>query len=177
VGVLLKGGREFDLCPKKKSWRIWSRLPLCSAARTPGHMLVVCMYVHMERQCADTIGTVPVPWAGHFQCWNINIVFRIKYTEAILSNCSRKLLWFEVTKMLTAVLRNKFIVLFCIIFGTLFRSLLCFVVCPLPPIFIYSMSMVASLSVPQQLSPTDLFVLGFRHVQVVVSFWRQKYKG
>jgi len=21
-----------------------------------------------ERQCADTIGTVLVPWAGHFQC-------------------------------------------------------------------------------------------------------------
>jgi len=21
-----------------------------------------------ERKCADTIGTVPVPWAGHFQC-------------------------------------------------------------------------------------------------------------
>jgi len=24
-----------------------------------------------ERKCADTIGTVPVPWAGHFQCKNI----------------------------------------------------------------------------------------------------------
>ena len=21
-----------------------------------------------ERKCADTVGTVPVPWAGHFQC-------------------------------------------------------------------------------------------------------------
>ena len=21
-----------------------------------------------ERQCADTMGTVPVPWAGHSQC-------------------------------------------------------------------------------------------------------------
>jgi len=28
---------------------------------------------HRERKCADTIGTVPVPGAGHFQCWNINI--------------------------------------------------------------------------------------------------------
>jgi len=23
---------------------------------------------HRERKCADTIGRVPVPWAGHFQC-------------------------------------------------------------------------------------------------------------
>jgi len=28
--------------------------------------------------------------------------FLRKYTEAILSNCTRKLLWFEITKMLTA---------------------------------------------------------------------------
>jgi len=46
-------------------------------------------------------------------------IFQIKYTEAILSNSTRKLLWFEITKMLIAVLRNKFIVLFIIIFGTL----------------------------------------------------------
>jgi len=23
---------------------------------------------YWERKCADTIGTVPVPWAGHFRC-------------------------------------------------------------------------------------------------------------
>ena len=23
---------------------------------------------HREQKCADTINTVPVPWAGHFQC-------------------------------------------------------------------------------------------------------------
>ena len=28
-----------------------------------------------ERKCADTTGTVLVPWAGRFQCRNINIVF------------------------------------------------------------------------------------------------------
>jgi len=33
----------------------------------------------------------------------INIYFQIKYTEAILSNISRKLLRFEITKMLIAV--------------------------------------------------------------------------
>jgi len=43
---------------------------------------------------------VPVPWAGHFQCQNINIFFQIKYAEAILSNSARKLSWFEITKML-----------------------------------------------------------------------------
>jgi len=46
-------------------------------------------------------------------------VFQLKYTEAILSNSTRKPLWFEVTKMLVAVFKNKFIVLFVIIFGTL----------------------------------------------------------
>jgi len=47
----------------------------------------------------------------------MNIVFK-KYTKAILSNSTRKLLWFEITKKLIAVFRNKFIVLFIIIFGT-----------------------------------------------------------
>ena len=64
-------------------------------------------------KCADTIGTVPVPCASHFECQNINIFFQIKYTEAILSNCTRKLLWFEISKMLIGVLRNKFI---CVIY-------------------------------------------------------------
>ena len=30
-------------------------------------------------------------------------IFQIKYTEAILSNSTRKLIWFEITKMLIAV--------------------------------------------------------------------------
>jgi len=46
-------------------------------------------------------------------------IFLIKYTEAILSNSTWKLLWFEITRMLTAVLKNKFTVSFIIIFGTL----------------------------------------------------------
>ena len=40
-----------------------------------------------------------------------NYIFQIKYTEAILSDSSRKLLWFEISKMLIAVLKNKFVVL------------------------------------------------------------------
>ena len=46
-------------------------------------------------------------------------IFQIKYTEAILSNSSRKLLWFEISKMLMYTLKNKLIVSFIIIFGTL----------------------------------------------------------
>jgi len=45
-------------------------------------------------------------------------IFQVKYTEAISSNSTRKLLWFEITIMLIAV-KNKYIVLFIIIFGTL----------------------------------------------------------
>jgi len=44
--------------------------------------------------------------------------FQIKYTEAILSSSTGKLRLFEITKMLVAVLKSRFIVLF-IIFGTL----------------------------------------------------------
>ena len=47
-------------------------------------------------------------------------IFPIEYIEAILSNCTRKLYWHELSKMLIAVLKeDKFIVLFIIIFGTL----------------------------------------------------------
>jgi len=37
----------------------------------------------------------------------------------MLATSTWKLLWFEISKMLIAVLKNKFIVLFIIIFGTL----------------------------------------------------------
>jgi len=39
--------------------------------------------------------------------------------EAILSNSTRKLLWFEITKNADCNLKNKFIVSFIVIFGTL----------------------------------------------------------
>jgi len=31
---------------------------------------------HRERKCADKIGTVPVPWSGHFQRKNIFIFLK-----------------------------------------------------------------------------------------------------
>jgi len=40
---------------------------------------------------------------GPFPTVEYYYIFRIKYTEAILSNSTRKLLWFEITKMLMAV--------------------------------------------------------------------------
>jgi len=49
---------------------------------------------YTERKCADTIGTLLVAWAGHFD-------FRMlkqMYAEAILSNGTRKLLWFEIIR-------------------------------------------------------------------------------
>jgi len=47
------------------------------------------------------------------------VFLQIKYTEAILSNSTRKLLRFEISKMLIAVLEKKCIVSYIIIFGTL----------------------------------------------------------
>jgi len=70
--------------------------------------------------CADTIDTVPVPRAGRpFPVIIYKYTFQIKYTEAILSNYTRKLLWFEISKMLIAVYKNKFIVSFIITLGRL----------------------------------------------------------
>ena len=51
-------------------------------------------------------------------------IFLIKYTEAILSNGTRTLLWFEINKMLIAV-EKKIIASFIIIFGTLSFPILC----------------------------------------------------
>ena len=71
------------------------------------------MAKNRERKRADTIGTVLVPRAGHIQMY-----IQIKYTEAISSHSTRKLLRSKITKVLSAVLKNKFVALFIIIFGT-----------------------------------------------------------
>jgi len=65
-------------------------------------------------QTAKSIGTenVPIHWhsagslGGPFTMLKYNNIFQIKYTGAILSNSTRKLLRFEITKMLIAVLKN-----------------------------------------------------------------------
>jgi len=80
--------------------------------------------LHRERKCADTIGTVPVPWAGHFPMPKYKYIFQTKYTEAILPDSTRKLLWVEISKMLVAVFKNIFVVLFILIFGILLFPML-----------------------------------------------------
>jgi len=73
---------------------------------------------YRERKCADTIGTVLVPCMGcPFPMLRYKYIFQMKYTEAILSNTTQKLLWFEITKMLTEV--KKITVSFILSFGTL----------------------------------------------------------
>jgi len=49
---------------------------------------------------------VLVPWAGHFLRKKYKYIFQLKYTEAISSSSTRKLLWFEITEVLIAVLKK-----------------------------------------------------------------------
>jgi len=61
-----------------------------------------------ERKCADTAGTVLVPWAAAISNASrlhslISPQNEIKYTKAILSNNTLKLLRFEITEMLIAL--------------------------------------------------------------------------
>jgi len=50
-------------------------------------------------------------------------MFKIKYTDAFLPNSTRKLLWFEITKMLMAVLKNYFL---CVIYYNFRHTLVSF---------------------------------------------------
>jgi len=43
------------------------------------------------------------PLTALFPMMKYKYIFEIRYTEAILSNSTRRLLWFEITKMLIAV--------------------------------------------------------------------------
>jgi len=43
-------------------------LDVCSARNRCICITFTAVLCHTERTCADTIGTVPVPWAGHFPC-------------------------------------------------------------------------------------------------------------
>ena len=36
--------------------------------KTTVHQLAALLWEYRERKCADTTGTLLVPWAGHFQC-------------------------------------------------------------------------------------------------------------
>ena len=52
-----------------------------------------------ERKSADTVGTDSAGSLGWpFPMLKYKYIFQIKYTEATLSNSTRKLLWFEIIK-------------------------------------------------------------------------------
>ena len=78
--------------------------------------------MYRERKCADTTWDARETLRENgwpFLLLKYKYNFQIKYTEAILSSNTRKLLRFEITKKLIAVLKNKLTVLLIIIFGTL----------------------------------------------------------
>ena len=74
-----------------------------TAVRRANHSATATCDVYREGKCADTIGTVSrFPGLAVYDA-KMLIFFRIKNTEAILSNSTRKLLWFQTTTMLIAV--------------------------------------------------------------------------
>jgi len=60
---------------------------------TPAQKTKVCRY---NWHCASSVG-----WP--FPMLKYKYIFQMKYTEAILSDSTRKQLWFEITKMLIVV--------------------------------------------------------------------------
>jgi len=101
---LLRQGYTMSQCIRKRFLRMRTR-----SQTTCGH-----------RKCADTIvGTVPVPWAAHFQCWKLLIYFSNKLYGSNFIKQYSKLLWFEITKMLIAVKKKFYCVPFIIIFVSL----------------------------------------------------------
>jgi len=65
-----------------------------------------------ERKCADTIGTVLIPWAGHFQCQKYKYIFLIKCTEAILSQTALENCYGLKLANADGSFKNKFIASF-----------------------------------------------------------------
>jgi len=78
----------------------------------PDEIIVVSIQWQMQKIVLRDDGSFVLFCANAMLCFhglfisnakNINIYFQIKYTEAIVSNSTRKLLWFEeISKMLTA---------------------------------------------------------------------------
>ena len=66
-----------------------------------------------RERAVTCIENVPIQLA---QCWFLGLAIS---STTWFTNSTRKLLWFELSEMLIAVLKkNKFIVLFIVIFGT-----------------------------------------------------------
>jgi len=83
------------------------------------------LQLHMGRKCADR---AYIWHSAGSQGWPLPMlkyknIFQIKYTEAILSNSTRKLLWFEITEMLIAV-KNQNLLCYLLYFSAHVRSIL-----------------------------------------------------
>jgi len=72
---------------------------------------------HRERNCADTIGTVPVPWAGHFQCQNINIFLKWNMRKRFYQTALGNGYGLKLPKCWLLFTRKKLLCVFIIIFG------------------------------------------------------------
>jgi len=107
-----KGKTSLDFTEARDNeWQCKSA-PLSRQITSPAHFLQAAC--PSERKCVDTIATVPVPQAGHLQCWNINVFFkwniRKQFYQTAFGNCYG-------LKLLKC--RLRFIVSFVIIFSTL----------------------------------------------------------
>jgi len=79
-------------------------------------LLRQCLSLTRGNECRYNLhSTGPLGWP--FPMLKYKYIFQIKY--AILSNSTRGLLWLEITKTLTAVLKTNFLRHFIIIFDTL----------------------------------------------------------
>jgi len=85
------------------SWFIVSKQSSHFFSQNPYRGILIIFGYYRERKCADTIGTVLGSLGWPFPMLKYKHIFQLKYTEEILSNSTRKLLWFEISKMLIAV--------------------------------------------------------------------------
>ena len=73
---LLTSHRPPDTTKQSCLCRVWRNDVHCAITRVQtSNFLSATVFIRRERKCAYTVGTVPVSWAGHFQCYNINIFF------------------------------------------------------------------------------------------------------
>ena len=83
-----------------------------------------CVVNSRERKCADTIGTVLVRWAGHFQYWNIKSFFsnKIYLSNFIKQHSETVMVWNY--RNADCSFRKKYIycVMYCSIRRTFVRS-------------------------------------------------------
>ena len=68
------------------------------------HLVCVCVKFHLNR-CRFAAAVAKCLGGSLLLGHSVNIFFQMKYwpAEAILSNSTWKLLWFEITKMMIAV--------------------------------------------------------------------------